>query len=84
MKKKYELGMILVLGPLEGQLGAFFESSRWILRERLDTPVEGCTLICENLKTGVKIIFGEDDFSHYVDLDALLFLDCEAKDSPQI
>ena len=75
--------MILILGPIKKDLGPFFEKSKWILREILKQPVDNCMLICEELNTGVKVIFNEKDFSHYVDTDALLPIDYETEKQPK-
>lgn len=79
MMKKYEVGMVLVLKPEHVHLDCFWRNNRWILREVLKEPVDDCTLVSENLYTGQKVIFPEDSFSHYLDMDALLSLDCEVK-----
>lgn len=83
MRKKYEIGMILILKPSVAKLSAPIRRNKWILRKILKEPVDNCRLICENIFTGTRILFREDDFTHRVDTDALLILDCEAKSNPK-
>lgn len=72
--------MVLILRPSVAKLSASVGKNRWILRRVLKEPVDDCRLVCENIYTRVGMLFGEDDFTHRVDMDALLFLDCEAND----